>query len=78
MSIPMRMKRNGELILIREKSSQLSELGIRRIIICDTENQEIVYQSIKAFEKDVEIVGLYHSDREKNEPLWMRENSVMK
>lgn len=58
--------------------SQLSELGIRRIIICDTENQEIVYQSIKAFEKDVEIVGLYHSDREKNEPLWMRENSVMK
>lgn len=54
--------------------SELSGLGVKRIVICNTENQEAAYQSVKKSVKDVEVVKIYNSDREKNEPLWVRES----
>lgn len=51
--------------------SELIKLGIKRIVISSIKYQEEIYQSIKKYEKDIEIVKIYNSDKEKNEPLWI-------
>lgn len=50
--------------------SELLKLGIKRIIISSIKYQEEIYQSIKKFEKDIEIVKVYNSQKEWNELLW--------
>lgn len=51
--------------------SELINLGIKRIVISSSKYQEEIYQSIKKYEKEIEIVKIYN-DKEKNEPLWIR------
>lgn len=51
--------------------SEVLKLGIKRIVISSIRYQEEIYQSLKKFEKDIDIVKIYNSDKEKNETLWI-------
>ncbi len=51
--------------------SELLNLGIKRIIISSINYQEEIYNIIKKFEKNIEIVKIYNSPKERNEPLWL-------
>lgn len=51
--------------------SEILGLGIKRIVISSIKYQEEIYQLIKKDVKDVEIVKIFNSDKEKNEILWL-------
>lgn len=51
--------------------SQILNLGVKRIVISSIKYQEEIYQSLKKFEKDIEIVKIYNSDKEMREVLWI-------
>lgn len=46
-------------------------MGVKRIVISSIRYQEEIYQSLEEFEKDIEVVKIYNSDKEINEPLWI-------
>ncbi len=33
--------------------------------------QDDIYESIKKYEKDIQIIKIYNSEEDKNEPLWL-------
>lgn len=51
--------------------SEVLKLGVKRIVISSIRYQEQIYQSLKKYENDLEIVKIYHSDMEMNEILWI-------
>ncbi len=51
--------------------SELVRLGVKRIIIASIIYQDDIYESIKKYEKDIQIIKIYNSEEDKNEPLWL-------
>ena len=51
--------------------SELLGLGIKRVVISSLKYQDEIYESIKELEKEMEIIKVYQSERERNEPLWL-------
>lgn len=51
--------------------SELLNLGVKRIVISSIKYQEDIYRSLEKLKPDIEIVKIYNSNKELNEPLWV-------
>ena len=51
--------------------SEMLSIGVKRIVISSIRYQEEIYQALKKYEKSIEIVKVYNSNKERSEILWL-------